>query len=143
MKKGTNKILIKSIRHTAFTLLAFSLLLFASCKKDEARTYKVTYEVVMVPNIKTEIQYNSDLYSETKERKTITFNSDSTNKYLSHYWSAIRYAQKEEGYFIQVNYTNNGAVNDSLFEVTVYVNDTLYTQSKYNKNVNLQGQFNN
>ncbi len=84
MKKGTNNILVKSLRYSAFTLLAFSLLLLTCCKKDEAKVYKVTYEVVMVPDIKTDIQYNSDLFFATNERKTITFNSDSTNKYASH-----------------------------------------------------------
>ena len=143
MKKETNKISAKYLRYDALALLAFSLFLLVCCKKDETRIYKVSYEVVMVPNIKTEIQYNSDLYFATKEMKTITFNSDSSNKYASHYWTATRYAQKEEGYFIKVNYTNNGNVNDSLFAVTVYVNDTLYIQSQYSKDVFLQGQFNN
>lgn len=119
-------------------LLAILFLFFSSCKK-ELKKFDVIYEVNFPKGNVVSISYNSDYYAATGERKSIVYNSDSSNQYYSDVWYARRYAYENENYYLKVDYINLQHI-DSNYKIAVYVNDELKEEKSGTTSLEIQGK---
>lgn len=108
-----------------FLLLFFFI---TSCKKDTFTSVKVTYEVKVADSSIVDITYNSDYYFDSEIRKPVRYVSDGSR------WSASHVANKEEEYYIKVDYLSS--VNpENDFQVKVIFNDMLTVDSVKNDTI--------
>lgn len=110
----------------------------SACKKDEAGTplSNIRYEVDGISGNQVDISYYSDLYYESGELKQISLNNNGS-QYLYNYWTAERLqSNKDQGYYIRVDYNKYLKPSTILQKVNVYLNDTVLIDS-YTGNSNI------
>jgi hypothetical protein len=111
-----------------FALLILIPMLFYTCKKDSFTPVKVTYLVEAADSSSLNITYNSDYYFDSGTLKTINYLSNGGT------WSGVHTANKEEEYYIKVEYLN-AVHSETNFTVRVFFNDTLAVDSSINNMV--------
>lgn len=94
----------------------------SACKKDSFTSVKVTYYVKIADSNSVNISYNSDYYFDSGTRKTITYTSGGG------IWVASHIANKQEEYYIKVDYIE-ALASETDFQVKVIFNDTLTVDS--------------
>lgn len=115
-------------------LLLAIILLGVSCTKNQGeQLYNIVYEVDVYAHDSITIEYNSDLFFYSKTYSKIfpldtnehSFNIDRS------YWTGTRYTNnKEEDYYIKVNFNQYNNPNSYSFGVRIYANDTNLLDSK-------------
>lgn len=115
-----------SLSKIGCTLLVLSMLLLCGCDKDTFNTVKVTYRVRCAIANKVSIQCYNDYYFDSGNLKTIEFTSDGYS------FRSSRFVNKEEPYYIKVNYIDSTQNTEANYLVEVIFDDTLVVaQNKY------------